>query len=85
MKSRNCPNCGAVIDNEHIKCPFCGTMYFDLSVMPINDPFFLKIRTDKGIVSSKVILRSVSITHAFMELPEIEMLLVALNGYEVQI
>lgn len=27
----NCVNCGAAIDIDEQKCPFCGTSYFDLT------------------------------------------------------
>ena len=39
----NCPNCGAIVDLTKNECPYCGTPYFDISYMPLNRPFILKI------------------------------------------
>lgn len=46
MKGRNCPNCGAVLQSDVCKCPYCGTSYFDFCAMDIEDgkPFYLKFR-----------------------------------------
>ena len=46
MSKLNCPNCGAPISADNNKCPYCGTSYFDLSSIDINndEPFYLKIR-----------------------------------------
>lgn len=58
MKNRNCPNCGAPIDVTNNKCEYCGTSYFDLSCIPLNEPFFLTInvgtREEPRIMSQKV-------------------------------
>lgn len=47
MEGRNCPNCGAALDPELCKCPYCGTSYFDLSAIDIDHevPFYIKTRT----------------------------------------
>lgn len=46
MKRTNCVNCGAAIDVEATKCPFCGTNYFDLTAVDLcsREPFALKMR-----------------------------------------
>ena len=66
-KGKNCPNCGAVIDPEQNKCAFCGTSYFDLACIPINEPFYLKLNVgtteNPRIICQKVIMHNVSITH----------------------
>ena len=58
MKGRNCPNCGAPIDLEKNKCEYCGTSYFDLSCIPLNEPFFLRVnigtRENPKFISQKV-------------------------------
>ena len=56
MKTLNCPNCGAPISSEENKCPFCGTSYFDLSAIDINNskPFYLKIRMGNIILTQLV-------------------------------
>ena len=66
MIGRNCPNCGAVIDVEHNKCAYCGTSYFDLGCIPLNEPFYLKMNlgtADKPqIVTTKVFTTGVTAT-----------------------
>lgn len=54
---KNCPNCGAPYDVYLDKCPYCSTSYFDMSAMDINNqqPFYLKLRYDDMIFTSKVI------------------------------
>jgi hypothetical protein len=46
MQERNCPNCGASLESDVCKCPYCGTSYFDISAINIDDgePFYLKLR-----------------------------------------
>lgn len=43
----NCPNCGAVIEYDLHKCPYCGTSYFDMSCIDFEEgtPFYLKFKT----------------------------------------
>lgn len=45
--NRNCLNCGAAIDYEKHKCPYCGTNYFDMSCIDLVDgePFFLQFKS----------------------------------------
>jgi hypothetical protein len=57
MKQRNCPNCGAPYNVELNTCPYCGTSYFDMSAIDINEtnPFYLKLKMGDMIFTSKVI------------------------------
>ena len=57
METRNCPNCAAPYDVALNKCPYCGTSYFDMSCIDINneEPFYLKLRTGNFTFVSKVI------------------------------
>ena len=43
---KSCPNCGAPFDLGVDQCPYCGTIYFDLSCIDFtkDQPIFLKIR-----------------------------------------
>lgn len=53
----NCVNCGAAIDVDADKCPFCGTSYFDLTAIDFTSrsPVALRLRVpfgkDKATVS----------------------------------
>lgn len=69
MQGRNCPNCGAPLDKDVCKCPYCNTSYFDISSINLDagEPFYLKVRTHWGskpvIVSALVrAVPSMSIT-----------------------
>lgn len=57
MKQRNCPNCGAPYEIELNTCPYCGTSYFDMSAIDIDEkhPFYLKLKMGDMIFTSKVI------------------------------
>lgn len=46
----NCPNCGAAISNELDKCPYCGTLYFDLTAIDFTEtkPVWLKMKLTNG-------------------------------------
>lgn len=48
MNNKNCPNCGAPYDADEHKCPYCGTIYFDMSIIDFDhqEPFYLKIKKD---------------------------------------
>lgn len=60
----NCPNCGAPIDKETNKCPYCNTSYFDLSCIDINgqEPFYLKIKDGNMVFTSLVKFNNCEIT-----------------------
>ena len=57
MKKRtNCPNCGAILEIGEVKCPYCGTTYYDLSAIDFdsNEPIFLTIKKDNMLITQKV-------------------------------
>lgn len=58
MNQRNCPNCGAPYNIELSTCPYCGTSYFDMSAIDINErkPFYLKLKIGNMIFTSKVVV-----------------------------
>lgn len=84
MKHKNCPNCGAPIDIEKNKCAYCGTSYYDLSLMPLREPFFLKVnvgtRDKPQIITAKVFCSTMNINYAVDCVPEIEMEFQAIDG-----
>ena len=57
MKGRNCPNCGAPFDTEKSKCAYCGTSYFDMAAIDIDEhePFYLKFKIKGQVITALVI------------------------------
>ena len=59
-KYRNCMNCGAPIDAEVNKCPYCGTSYLDICGLKLDGqtPIVLKFSTEfhghKAVISTLV-------------------------------
>lgn len=55
-KGKNCPNCGAPYSLESDKCPYCGTLYYDLTAINFDEqtPFFLKIKVNNAVITQKV-------------------------------
>lgn len=53
---RNCPNCGAPYDINECKCPYCGTAYFDMSMIDFDshEPFYLRIKTNGNLITQLV-------------------------------
>ena len=47
MKEKNCPNCGSPYNSLLNACPYCGTVYFDLTSIDLTNkqPVFLKLKT----------------------------------------
>ena len=47
-ENRNCINCGAPIESEIDKCPYCGTSYFDICnlVLDGHTPIALRFKTN---------------------------------------
>lgn len=66
LNERNCPNCGAPIDVALNKCAYCGTSYFDISCIPLHEPFYLRLNCGTNekpqIIMQKVYTTGVSIT-----------------------
>ena len=45
MNKINCPNCGAPIEQNAIRCPYCGTSYFDFSNLEVEGkPIAVKLK-----------------------------------------
>ena len=55
-KGKNCPNCGAPYSLESDKCPYCGTLYYDLTAINLDGstPIFLKLKKDNIVFTLKV-------------------------------
>ena len=54
---KNCPNCGAPFELNKYKCPYCGTLYLDLSMIDFDDrtPIFLSIKRNGYLITQKVL------------------------------
>lgn len=67
MENRNCPNCGAPIDIDKNKCAYCGTSNFDLSCIPLFEPFYLRLnlgtKENPRIITQKVYTAGATITN----------------------
>lgn len=60
LSGKRCPNCWAPIAPEENKCSYCGTSYFDLSSIDINEhkPFYLKIKIGDNVITQLVRMSS---------------------------
>lgn len=56
MKNRNCINCSAPLELGEYKCPYCGTLYLDLTMIDFDNktPFFLSIKQNGMLITQKV-------------------------------
>ena len=56
MKNRNCPSCSAPLELGEYKCPYCGVLYLDLTMIDFDNktPFFLTIKQNGMLITQKV-------------------------------
>ena len=56
MKNRNCPSCSAPLELGEYKCPYCGVLYLDLTMIDFDNktPFFLSIKQNGMLITQKV-------------------------------
>ena len=61
-KNTNCPNCASPLEIGEVKCPYCGTTYYDLSAIDFdsNEPIFLTIKKNNMLITQKVIPQAAS-------------------------
>lgn len=64
---KNCLNCGAPLNPEHIKCEYCGTIYYDMTAINFDqqEPFFLAIKVN-GLIITQLVrpsLADINFTH----------------------
>lgn len=60
-KTHNCENCGAPIDMETSKCPYCGTSYFDFSNIELDAPVILKLKYQGQLLIAKAFCTNAAI------------------------
>lgn len=53
---KNCINCGAPLESEVNKCPYCNTSYFDISAVDLSShsPIYLKLKMNGRIITALV-------------------------------
>lgn len=56
----NCPNCGAPI--ESAKCPYCGTLFYDMTVIDLQNPGYVRFRYGDRIIQGRMYPGRCSIT-----------------------
>lgn len=59
MTGKSCPNCSAPITSEI--CPYCGTNFIDFASMKVEEPFWMKVDTGKGVIKARVYPQGFSI------------------------
>ncbi len=64
MKNRNCPSCAAPLELGKYKCPYCGVLYLDLTMIDFDNktPFFLTIKQNGMLITQKVRPETVDMT-----------------------
>lgn len=79
-KTHNCENCGAPIDMETDKCPYCETNYFDFSNIEINAPVILKLKYQEQLFIAKAFCTNTAIKKfSYDEYPTINLEFIASN------
>lgn len=74
----NCPNCGAPIEPDLCKCPYCGTAYADLSVLQLGDgPQWVRVNLGSRAAPHTVMMRAALMSFEYEisvdSYPEVEM------------
>lgn len=71
---KNCPNCGAVLDDTG-RCQFCGSKVYDLFDIDMKNRAhkYVRIKTSKGIVIAPIIFNQISLEMFWDALPSITM------------
>lgn len=66
---KNCPNCGAPLDENYFKCPYCGTLYYDLTALDDSVPCFIKFNTIYGELTmfARPELKNIDITEDIID------------------
>ncbi len=59
MERHNCPNCGAPISST--QCPYCGTVFYDFTVMDFDKPTYIRIRHNGQYMVFRALARSMDV------------------------
>ncbi len=63
-KYRNCMNCGAPIDTEVNKCPYCGTSYLDICGLKLDGKTPIVLKYEQDYNGHKVIVSALMVAEA---------------------
>lgn len=71
---KNCPNCGAVLDDTG-RCQFCGSKVYDLFDIDMKNRAdkYVRIKTSKGIMIAPIIFNQISLEMSQDAMPSITM------------
>lgn len=65
MVKKNCPNCGAVYEDNRITCSYCGTMYLDVPNLEIGKEVYIRLKHNGKLVIAKCITNNIDFeTHS---------------------
>jgi hypothetical protein len=67
MSNRNCINCGAPIEAETTKCPYCGTSYFDFADIKLGAPVILRLKHNDSVILIKAACTSAEMSRTSYE------------------
>lgn len=67
MRKLNCPNCGAPI--AETKCPYCGTVFYDFTVIDNERPTYIMMNWHGKQVAFRALLTSAEIHMEYVEYP----------------
>jgi hypothetical protein len=85
MALKNCPNCGAPYGLGD-KCQYCGTYLLDISTIPINEVFFLKLnvgtKENPQVITQKVYSTNAKFTITYDTYTEISIDFIGLPNNE---
>lgn len=60
MERYNCPNCGAPI--ESTQCPYCGTVFYDFTVMDFDKPTYIRIHYNGQHMVFRALARAMNVS-----------------------
>ena len=94
---KNCPNCGAPIQNEI--CDYCGTVMYDFSCIDISSPCYVRVKHNGKVLQAKMYVGDISVIPHTTEIlarnlsgnlishtdkqVQLYMKLISVNGYDV--
>lgn len=84
-KRKNCINCGAPIDPEIIKCPYCGTCHIDFSAIDLAEktPIYITYRVPERISNTSIGETGKNILMTQLAIPSFGSMEMSNDSYEI--